>query len=291
MISINNNSKNNQESRETFLKSNKVFKTNKPKKSENLNNIKNTEKNLIIYPLKTQKYDEYFEEFFADSPDEMEFDDAIKLDKRTFCQYFGDTLKNNQIISNTFCAKDALKPREMKIVIFLLNILFYFVINALFINDDYISQVYYLEEKEKFFSFVPRSLDRFIYTTFSGIIIEFLVDFFFIEDNKLKRIFLREKDNKLVLQEQVILLINSVKNRCIAFNITLIFIYIICSYYLVCFNSIYPKIQMEWIKSSIFIFLIRQILSILQCLLEAILRFISFKCESERIFKISKLVN
>ena len=48
---------------------------------------------------------------------------------------------------------------------------------------------------------------------------------------------------------------------------------------------------MEWIKSSLFIFIIRQLLSIFQSILETTLRFISFKCESEKMYKISKLIN
>ena len=239
----------------------------------------------------TKKYDSYFEEFFSESPEEMEFEDAIKLDKRQFCQYFSDDLKENQIILNTFCSKELFKPRSIKIIIFLLNILLYLVINALFINDDYISEVYNLEKKDNFFSFIPRSINRFFYTTIVGIIIEFIVDFFFIEEKKLKKIYLREKDNNSVLKSEVIYLVKSIKKKYIAFSFFLVCIYVICFYYLICFNSIYPKIQVEWIKSSILIFIIRQIVSVLQCLLESILRIISFKFESEKIFKISKLIN
>ena len=107
----------------------------------------------------------------------------------------------------------------------------------------------------------------------------------------MKRIFLREKDDKNILRNEVNILVDSIKKRFLYFIISLFIIYIICSYYLLCFNSVYPIIQIEWIKSSIFIFILRQIISVFQCLLEAILRFISFSCESERIFKSSKLIN
>ena len=107
----------------------------------------------------------------------------------------------------------------------------------------------------------------------------------------MKGIFLREKDNKIILKNQIINLVELIKKKYISFIIFVFIIYIICLYYLICFYSIYPKIQVEWIKSSIFIFIIRQIVSILQCFLETILRFISFKCGSEKIYKISKLIN
>ena len=117
------------------------------------------------------------------------------------------------------------------------------------------------------------------------------MDFFFIEEKKLKGIFLREKNNIKKLKDEVVELIKVIKQRYFGFFIFVIIVYAICLYYLLCFNSIYPKIQIEWIKSSIFLILVRQILSVLQCLLETILRYLSFKCDSERIFKVSKNVN
>ena len=221
----------------------------------------------------------------------MEFDDAIRKDKRKFFIYFSDKLKDEQIICNTFISYNPLKPRTIKIILFDLNILLYFVINAFFINDDYISEVYNLGKKDNFFSFVPRSLDRITYSTFINIIIGYVIDFFFVEEKKMKGIYLREKDNKFVIEEQIINLVKTIKINYISFTIFVFAIFIFCLYYLICFNSIYPKIQLEWIESSIFIFLIIQIISVFQCLLETILRFISFRFESEKIFKVSKLVN
>ena len=251
------------------------------------NNLK--QRNKI---LKTNnKYSIFFKDYFSESPDEMDFDDSIRLDKRKFCEFLCDNLKNKQIILNTFCSYDPFKPRTIKIIIFLLNFFLYFDINALFINDEYISEIYYLENKENIFSFIPRSINRFVYTTIVSILIEFLVGFFFVEEKKLKKLFLREKENRMNIKKEIISLIIFIRNRIIAFIACVFIIYFICLYYLICFNSIYPKIQMEWIKSSLFIFIIRQILSILQSILETTLRFISFKCESEKMYKISKLIN
>ena len=206
------------------------------------------------------------------------------------CEFFSDNLKDNQIICNTFFAEVSLKPRSIKIILFVLNILLYFVINALFINDDYISEIYHLEN-ENFFSFISRSISRVLYTTVVSLVLEFIVGFFFVEEAKLKRIYLREKDNKVILDQKILDLITLIKKSYIGFIIFVFVIFIICFYYIICFNSIYPKIQIEWIKSSVFILFIRQVLSVLQCLLETLLRFIALCYESEKMFKISKLIN
>ena len=249
------------------------------------------EKNHMLKVLeknrsRTEKYKNYFDKYFAESLDELEFDDAIRQDHRKFLVYFLDCLKEKQIILNTFLAYEPFKPRAIKIILFLLTLFLYFIVNALFINDSYVSKVYNLEE-DKFFDFVPRSIDRFFFTTLVGFIIEFIVDFFFVKEKKMKRIFIREKDDSLNIKKEIVILVSLIKKRYISFIIFVYIILIICFYYLICFNSIYPNMQIEWIKSSIFI---RQILSILQCLLETILRTISFRYENEKIFKISKLI-
>ena len=233
----------------------------------------------------------FVSDYLETSPDEMEYDDAIKKDKRTFCEYFRENLKEKQIIANTFIAEDPIKPRGIKLILFTLNLILYFVINGLFISEDYISELYYLdEENENFFSFFPRSIEILIYTTIVSIIIGYITSFFFLEEAKIKGIFKRDVENKVVLFKDIINLIKTLKKRYISFIIFAFVVLLISLYYLLCFNYVYPKTQIEWIKSSVAIFIIIQILSILKILLQAILRFISFKCESEKLFHVSKFL-
>ena len=232
----------------------------------------------------------FVEEYLETSPDDMEYDDAIKKDNRTFCQYFGENLKEKQIIANTFFAHDPIKTRAIKIILFNLNLILYFVINGLFISESYISELYNSnEEDENFFSFLPRSIERLLYTTIVSLLIGYLTSFFFLEEKKVQGIFKRDKENIIILKQNINNLIKTLKIRYISFIIVVFVILIMSLYYLLCFNYVYPKTQMEWIKSSIAIIIIIQILSILQILLEAILRFLSFKCESEKLFKFGKL--
>ena len=153
------------------------------------------------------------------------------------------------------------------------------------------------KKKDDFFDFVKRSVDRAFYTTLVSIFIEYLVDFFFVDKRKLKGIFLRDIKDKnkanahTSLKQEIVILAKQIKTKNLSFIIVDCAILIICLYYILCFNSIYPKIQMEWIKSSLFIIILRQILSVLQCLLETSLRLLSYRIEMERLYKVSKLVN
>ena len=237
-----------------------------------------------------KKIKKFFKNYLSTSPDEMEYDDAIKRDKRTFCGYFLDIIQEKQSLAYTFIASDPINTRMIKFILFLLNIDLYFVVNGLFFSETYISDLYYTDEsKETFFSFVPRTIDKVLYTTIVAIFIGYLTDFFFLDEKKIKGIFKREKDNRSILKRSITMIIGEIQKRYIAFIIMVFFILIISLYYILCFNYVYPKTQIEWIKSSIMIIIIIQILSLFKCLFETIFRFLSFKCESEKLYKLSKI--
>ena len=285
---INNASDNNykQSLNGISVNSNEQFYKNK------VSNLSNKEINNIhlIHDLKN-KNDLNIEEYLSTDLEDMDYDDAIKKDKRKFCEYFCKKLKNDQIILNTFWVLDPLRPRTIKIILFILNIDLYFFINGLFFNEEYISEVFHSNKPEQFFTFIPRSIERFLYTTLVGVIVEYVIDYFFIEEKKIKGIFKREKDNSFILKYEITKLIKDVRRRNVFFIILSFLIIIFTLYYVFCFNNVYPHTKIEWIKSSIIIIIIMQIKSFLACLLETVFRLISFRCKSEKLYKISLLMS
>ena len=229
------------------------------------------------------------EEYLKTELDNMYYDDAVKKDNRAFCEYLCEKVKINQIILTTFFAVDNLIPRTIKIMLFILDIDLYLFVNGLFFNEEYVSEIFHLTEPDNFFSFIPRSINRFFYTTLVGVIIRYVIDFFFIEEKKIKSIFKREKDNIIVLKYEISQIIKNIQSRNTYFIILSFVVIIFTWYYVFCFNNIYPHMRNEWIKSNIIIILVMQMLSLLSCLLQAIFRFISFRCKSEKIYKISLL--
>ena len=240
---------------------------------------------------KNEELTEFFQEYLSTSLDELEFDDAIVKDKRTFCEYFFEQFKEKQNIAYTFFASDPIMTRSMKLILFIFDLILIFVINALFISEDYISMLYHLDEKDSFLSFFTRSIDRFIKTTIIGELIEYVASFFFVEERKIKSFFKREKNNKNALKENVIVFIKELKRRFLSFIILVFIIILISFFYLLCFNYVYPYTQIEWVKTSVTVIIIRQILSCLIIFFEVVFRFISFRCNSEKLYKLSKIMN
>ena len=248
---------------------------------------------IINDTLNAKKFGNHIdiEEYLKPDLDDLEYDDAIKYDKRTFFVFLSDRLKEKQIFMDTFFNREHLRPFSIKVILLLLNIDLYFVINGLFYNEKYISELFYSTEKETFFSFFPRSISRFFYATLVGMFISIIIDWFFVEEKKIKRILIREKEDPMQLKYEISSNVTSIKKRYNAFIFLCLFISVISWYYVSCFNSSYPGVKIEWIKSSITIIIIMQILSIITILLEAILRSISFKFESEKVFKLKQLLS
>ena len=70
-------------------------------------------------------------------------------------------------------------PRTIKSIFFIVRIDLYMVVNALFYNEDYIMDLYYLDKEEGFLDFVPRSLNRIIYTSVASTILDFIISLLF----------------------------------------------------------------------------------------------------------------
>jgi len=216
----------------------------------------------------------------------MDYDEAIRKDHRKFCECYKEKLKNDQIIINTFCIYEPIKPRSVKIIFLILQVLLYFFINGLFYDEEYISTIYHLE-KDTFFTMAERFFDNLIYAALAGIVINYIIEFFFILEKKIKKILKMEKDNILILKYEMVQLLKNIKKRYLFFIMISFIISLIALVHIFCFNIVYYHTMTEWIVFSLIIILSIQILSFLICLAQTALRFISFKFKSEKLYKLS----
>ena len=228
-------------------------------------------------------------EYLSVSFDENDFDDVIDKETRTFCTYFCEKFQVNQIFINSFYIKEPLRPRSLKILVLIMNIELYFVINAIFYNEDYLSDLFNSTEEEKFYSFIPRRLNEFIYTSAASGIISYFVGYVFVEEDKIKKVFRRNKEGDIKMKYEISLIIKDIENKFTTIIIISLLLTVICFVYISCFNNVYPYIKIEWIKSSLFILFLMQIINLLMTLLECIFRYSAIRCNSEKVFKLSQL--
>ena len=288
---INNNNKMNQN------KNNRVNYIYRPKYSKD--NSYSSEKSFFNEQKKEMNY-EYnnlfinindnldldIEEYLETQYDEMDYDDAIRKDHRKFCECYIEKLKSNHIIMNTFCLDEPIRPKSIKVLFLILQFVLYFFINGLFYDEDYISKIYHLE-KDTFFTMAERFFDNLIYAALAGIIINYIIEFFFIEEKKIKKILKIEKNNIFVLKYEIVNVLKSIKTRYLLFIIISFIISLISLVHILCFNIVYFHTMPEWIVFSLIIILSMQLLSFLISFFQTALRFISFKFKSEKLFNLS----
>ena len=272
-----------------FLINNKIKNvTNKKYTMININN-KGLNKNNNKLKTNEKEKDIDMKEFLSLSFDENNYDDVIEKDKRKFCTYFGQKYIEGQIFINTFYIKEPLRPMEIKCLILIIIIESYFTITALFYNEDYLTDLFYSSERDLFFSFIKRRYNDFFYTFFISGIIYYLLDFFFIEEKKIKKIFNKNKNSELKIKNEIAKILQEIKIRFTILIFLSIFLTIIIYIYISCFNNVYPYIKTEWIKSSLFIFIVAQFINFSILLIQSILRYISINCKNEKLFKLSKV--
>ncbi len=221
--------------------------------------------------------------------EEMDFDDAIIKEKRSLWKCFIDKLKSDHIFINTFFVIDNMNPKSIKIFLFLANIDFYLLINSMVFNEDSISQLYHIKNKNNFIGFINRSVNRFIYTVFATSIYNYISKFFFIKEKKFIKLLLRHKSSHMQLYQELYLFTIKLKNRYKGLIIICMIINIFSWYYISCFNNVYRYTKREWLLSSFCFIIVNMIFHLLTIFFGTILRYISFKFDSEKLYKISNL--
>ena len=256
------------------LKSNEKSNTNPLANTSNIG--KNSGKNIS-----------FFDNYLSTHLNDMLFNDAIVQDKRLFFDYFCDKMKRKEITTNIILINEPIKPKTLKFLLLILDIEVCLVINGMFINENYVSKIFHSTKKENFISFLPRSINRSVYTIIVNILVSYFAGCFFVEESRLKSIFKYEKNNVYAIKYEIYLCIRAMKWRYNIFIIVSAILSIFSWYYISCFNNIYPHMKIEWIKSSILIFLLVHLLTVFFTLIETLLRFISFEIKSEKMYKAS----
>jgi hypothetical protein len=92
-------------------------------------NLKNNIKNKIsvgkININLSTNLNDFFSDYLTVSLDDLEFEDAMRKDNRSFCQFFCDSIIEKQMIFNAFCESEPLRPFSLKMILLVLNIVLY----------------------------------------------------------------------------------------------------------------------------------------------------------------------
>ena len=200
------------------------------------------------------KYNKHFEEkqsknIYSDYElNELEYEKAKKLDKRSLCQTYYATLKREHLIFFTFFNCEDYNLLAVKVSRCIFLVVSDMALNSFFFSDDSMHKLFLTSGKYDFIQQIP----QIIYSTIISSLIEIFICYLSLTD---KYIYLLKK----------ILIKGNIKNikyiiRCIRIKLIIyfifIFIFFIIYWYIISvFCGVYRNTQIAFIKDSSISFL------------------------------------
>jgi len=215
----------------------------------------------------------------------LDYDEAILLDKRTFCEYYISLIKNNHPFIFSFGTYQDYNSRIIKMFLFFFSFSLDLTVNALFFNDDTMHKIYEDEGKFNFLYQIPQILYS---TLISKFIDGFIRKLALSQDNIVDLKQEKENLDKKYIQIKRILKIKFIFFFFISF-IVLVFFW----YYIACFCGIYVNTQIHLIKDSAISLLIGLFIPFAMYFIPTIFRISSLKVKTPNrgfLYKLSAFV-
>ena len=217
----------------------------------------------------------------------LSYKKALKIDKRTYIQYYLSLLKTNHLFLFTFINKTDHNSRIIKILLFFFYFSVHFTVNALFFNDKTMHKILEDEGKYNFIYQIP----QIIYSSLISIFINAFVKFFALSERSILKLKNRKKNNNFESKKKRLFFILKIKFA-LFFVISFIFL-LVFSYYVICFCGVYINTQIHLIKDSVISFGISLLYPFGIYLLPGIFRIFALKNKKKDrsiIYTISKIL-
>ena len=245
-------------------------------------------KNTNILILEKNKYEEKIRKKIKYKDyelNELNYFNALLIDKRKFWQYYLSLLKIKNIILFAFYPIDDYNLKIIKISLFSLSFDIFFSVNTFFFDTNAIHQIYKDEGKYNFSYFFPKILYSFLISYF---FISF-IKYFSLSDRNFIEIKNEENMNKINDKAQNV-------RRCLLIKYILFFLIsflflILFWFYLSSFCAVFKNTQIYVVINTFISFAIFLLFPIIFNLLPCAFRIYSLKKRNNKcIFKISKFL-
>ena len=252
------------------------FKNNQNKliKSINnnqINNISNKSNNII-----------YFNDYELNS---LSYQDALKIDKRTYLEYYFSLLKTKQLIIFSFYTYTDYNSKIIKISLFFFSFALYYTVNALFFTDSTMNKIY---ETDGDFNFIYQ-IPQILYSSIISAIINTIIKYLALSEKRIIKL----KNEQNVSNKKIKLLLKCFLIKYIFFfSLSFLFL-IIFWYYLSCFGVVYKNTQIHLITDTLISFGLTLIYPFGVNLLPGIFRIPSLnpnEKDRELLYKFSKII-
>ena len=267
----------------TKKKSISLYKLNY-KNNKNEQKLKKNEKQKKILDLDYVNY----KTLNIQELNNLEYEVALLVDKRTFIQYYCSLIKKNQLIIFTFIPIDDYNLLTLKISSFLLQLSLYIASNAFFFSDSTMHQIYTDNGDESFLCHIP----QIIYSSLISTVINTLLRQLCLSENdilSIKMVRSMKISIKKANEVKVYLRIKIIIFFIMSFLLT-IFIW----YFISCFCAVYTNTQIILIKDSLLSFGLSMVYPFGLNLIPTIFRISALRSKNQSklcLYKISQLLS
>ena len=251
---------------------------------KNNKNIEKEKNNYFDKVIDLVPKDRRYKYFVDDELNSLDYEYALNIDTRSYCQVYYSLLRQNHLIIFAFCVKNDYNIFLLKFALFLITIALFLFINALFFEDDSLHKLYEDEGKYNFLYQIPKIL----YSTIVTQIISSLLEKLSLSQDEILNI--KENYNLKEINNEVKKAIKYITIKVVLFFIVSIILLFGFWYYLSAFCAVYYNSQIPLLNDNIASFLTSMIYPFLLDLIPVFFRIISLTNKMKCLYIFSKIL-
>ena len=253
---------------------------------ENIENIVN--KNLENIVNKQIYLDQHqIKELNDEELNNLEYENALIMDKRTFFQYYLSLLKKKHLIIFTFYPSNDYNLMPVKIALFLLSFSLFFTINGFFFSDSTMNKIY---EDKGIYNFLFQ-IPQILYSTIVSAIINVILKQLSLSEKQILTI--KSQINYKDAKEKSESIKKCLKIKMIIFSLISFLFMLFFWYFISAFCSVYKNTQIILIKDTLISFSLSMIYPFGIILIPCLFRIPALKTQKHDkkcLYKTSKII-
>ena len=250
-------------------------------------NLKQSKKKLAIIPLEEEKADNNQNILDDFELNQLEYDEAIKYDKRTFIEIYFSLLKREHKILFTFFICKDYNLFYIKLSRFIFLVATDMAMNAFFFSDETMHKLFLSYGKYDIFQQIP----QIVYSAIISQLMEVFICFLSLTDSHIYQIkkLKPNSKNKSIIDNTY----KCIKIKLINYFLFTSVLFLFYWYIIVIFCALYKNTQVSFIKDTLFSFLISVLLPFVLYLIPSILRVLAIRNKKNQlkcIYKLSDII-
>ena len=219
---------------------------------------------------------------------DLDYEVAIVIDKRTYCQLYISLIKKDHLIIFTFFNRDDYNLIYIKIILFIVSFALFFAINAFFFTDETMNNIY---EDNGVFNFIFQ-IPQILYSSLISSVINIILQKLSISEGQI--LDMKKEKDKEKAKKMAYNIRKNLKLKLIIFLVLSSVLILVFWYFISCFCCVYKNTQLILIQDTLISFLTSMIYPFIFKLFPGMFRIPALRAkkrDEKCKYKIGKILN